>query len=695
MKRPFQPSPEEFEEMEEDAADNANTINFAACRAMGVHESFIQEWSEGVLLLGTEGMEPFVLEDYPGLKDNAQEAVVELDRLTKCQKIFWYPFGVAPQDLSVCPGNLILTGSRPRVVQDWTKPGLNQRLLIPDVHYGTMDSFLEKLRPKAYMAGLDFRDCFFHWKMHKKSRKWLGLRHPITHRLGVFLFVPFGLGPAPGINDRNVAEVIRVCKLRTLELEVTAFVDDLRLINDTPSQLSESDDKDILTFKLIEFKENCEYLGMEVHEKPGKLIWPTQLIGWIGWEINSVAMIVELTTSKIEKGDRLVSGLLLKCTSNQPILAKEAMSVWGFLNFIANVIKQAQPFTRELGRTIVEAEVFQAWSSGKKRFNPAIKLNAITIDDLKWWKDLFQTRPYRKIHHVCGRSFIWHQKLHDLQGFRQEAWNAGLLLILGLDASSKIGWGITLGDTYLQGKWEGEDVEKHINWKELKAYEIALDALGRQLSEKILYVKSDNAAALHYINSGRGRIDGLSSLAKSIRLKEVALAIESVAVHIPGKLNVTPDALSRYFFNTTFRDKRPDRTLRKRLFGIIQKEVGLFTLDGMAADDGHNALVSRFCSPSNPLFEEKLDNQFVWVFPPLELIGITLKFLISSKREGTVFSCCCLVPERSNAPWFRYLQHFESIKRFNPGSDLFRSFNGSSFDRDPPVKEYWRVLRLQ
>ena len=661
---------------------------------MGVREPFLTEWAEGVTLEGAAGMEPFFFEDYPNLNENAEVAAQELDRLTSRQKIFWYPKGVTPTNLSVCPGNLILTGSRPRVVQDWTKAGLNQRLVIPDVNYGTMDSFLEHMKPRAYMAGLDFQDCFFHWKVHRDSRKWLGLRHPITRRLGVFLFVPFGLSPAPGINDRNVSEVIRVCKLHTPDLEVVAFVDDLRLFNSSATPLSESDDKDLLTFKLMEFKESCEHLGLAVHEKPGKLIWPTQLIGWIGWEINSVTMIVALTADKAAKGIRIVSVLLGKIRLGQVILAKEALSVWGFLNFIAGVIKQAQPFARELGRCIVEAQVFQAWSAGKKRFNPPIKISGEATDDLHWWISLFESKPYRKIHHLCNRSFIWHHKLPNLQDIRGEAWKEGILVILGLDASSTIGWGITMGDTYLQGEWSGDDAEKHINWKELKAYDIALDLLGQQLVHKIIYVKSDNAAALHYINSGRGRIQGLASLAKSIRLKEVKLAIESVAIHIPGKFNITPDALSRYFFNTSFRDKCPDRTLRKRLFKMIEKEVGVFTMDGMASDDGHNALVSTFCSPSNPLFEGKLESHFVWVFPPLELIGITLKFLISMRKEGITFSCCCLVPERANAPWYRYLKHFLPVKRFSPGADLFRSFNGSSFVRNPPVKEYWRVVRL-
>ena len=70
---------------------------------------------------------------------------------------------------------------------------------------------------------------------------------------------------------------------------------------------------------------------------------------------------------------------------------------------------------------------------------------------------------------------------------------------------------------------------------------------------------------------------------------------------------------------------------------MLERELGVFTMDGMAADDGHNALVARFCSPSNPLFEESLANQFVWVFSPLELIGITLNFLVNLRKKAQFF----------------------------------------------------------
>ena len=111
-------SPDAFEAMEEAAASMANSINITACKALGVQDSFIEEWSEGVKLTGAEGMDTFSFDDYPNLKNNAEIAAIELDRLTARQKIFWYPECSSLANLSVCPGNLILNGSRPRVVQD-------------------------------------------------------------------------------------------------------------------------------------------------------------------------------------------------------------------------------------------------------------------------------------------------------------------------------------------------------------------------------------------------------------------------------------------------------------------------------------------------------------------------------------------------------------------------------------------------
>ena len=77
--------------MEEAAAEMANTMNYRACKEMGVQEPFLSEWADGVSLEGAAGMEPFFFDDYPNLKENAEVAAKELERLTSRQKIFWFP----------------------------------------------------------------------------------------------------------------------------------------------------------------------------------------------------------------------------------------------------------------------------------------------------------------------------------------------------------------------------------------------------------------------------------------------------------------------------------------------------------------------------------------------------------------------------------------------------------------------------
>ena len=78
------------------------------------------------------------------------------------------------------------------------------------------------------------------------------MRHPATQQLGVFLYLPFGLGPAPGINDRNVAEIIRVVNQSVAGVSVVAFVDDLRLTNHFDLARTAEEDKELLTLKLKE-----------------------------------------------------------------------------------------------------------------------------------------------------------------------------------------------------------------------------------------------------------------------------------------------------------------------------------------------------------------------------------------------------------------------------------------------------------
>ena len=115
----------------------------------------------------------------------------------------------------------------------------------------------------------------------------------------------------------------------------------------------------------------------------------------------------------------------------------------------------------------------------------------------------------------------------------------------------------------------------------------------------------------------------------------------------------------------------------------------------MVADDGHNALVDPFCTPSNPFFELDLTNQSVWLFPPAELVGVVMKFVLKQSQSSIDFKCFLLVPDRSTAAWYRHLQHFKLTRRLQAGSNLFRLKRGEAFIKLPKVKEDWLVVSLQ
>ena len=161
-------------------------------------------------------------------------------------------------------------------------------------------------------------------------------------------------------------------------------------------------------------------------------------------------------------------------------------------------------------------------------------------------------------------------------------------MVVYTDASGVTGWGASVGDKWLQGTWPGHEASKSINWKELRTYALALSTLRDELANKLAVVRMDNACAVHYVNCGTGRVEDLSQLGREIKLLEVRLGIESVAIHLPGKLNITADALSRLHLRVDVRDKHGDRCLRRKLFDDLNREHGPFMVDAFAADDGHN-----------------------------------------------------------------------------------------------------------
>ncbi len=117
--------------------------------------------------------------------------------------------------------------------------------------------------------------------------------------------------------------------------------------------------------------------------------------------------------------------------------------------------------------------------------------------------------------------------------------------VVTTDASST-GWGATCNGQAASGLWTGPRLLWHINCLELWAVHLALRQFRPLLLGKHVLVRTDNTAAVSYINRLGGiRSHRMSQLARHLLLWSHTQFKSLRAVHIPGQLNRAADALSR------------------------------------------------------------------------------------------------------------------------------------------------------
>ena len=114
------------------------------------------------------------------------------------------------------------------------------------------------------------------------------------------------------------------------------------------------------------------------------------------------------------------------------------------------------------------------------------------------------------------------------------------------DASNE-GWGAHLGDSTARGTWSQPESQLHINFLELKAVLLALKSFEHLCRNQIVLIATDNTTVVSYINKEGGMRSGslcalLWRLLSWCHLRKIVLR----ARHIPGRLNVIADKLSRH-----------------------------------------------------------------------------------------------------------------------------------------------------
>ena len=236
--------------------------------------------------------------------------------------------------------------------------------------------------------------------------------------------------------------------------------------------------------------------------------------------------------------------------------------------------------------------------------------------------------------------------------------------------ASKEGWGAHLDEHTARGSWSLPESKLHINHLELKAVFLALKEFRTLCYNKTVLVATDNTTVVAYINKEGGMKSGsLCALLWRILSWCTRQQITLRARHIPGRLNVIADKLSR--LGQTI---QTEWSLHPEVFQAVcsrwhQPQVDLFATR-------FNNKLPQFVSPvpdpqawavhALSLSWEDLDP---YAFPPAAILGKVVEKLQDYPCNRIIL----IAPGWPNMPWFWDLVAMSSqiplcLPNIQPGS---------------------------
>ena len=213
--------------------------------------------------------------------------------------------------------------------------------------------------------------------------------------------------------------------------------------------------------------------------------------------------------------------------------------------------------------------------------------------------------------------------------------------------ASRSGWGGFCQGETTGGCWDPQEKAFHINALEMLAVLYALKAFTKGVWNKTVLILSDNQSVVSHINKmGGTRSPDLIKLTKLVWSWGLANKLSLIARHIPGKVNITADFLSRFL-----RD-RTDWVLNREVFRALNKLWGPFQVDLFATR--FSAQVPRFFSwradpeaEATDAFTQNWSAIQGYAHPPWCLITRTLQKV---RREQTTLTI--ITPLWKTQPWF-------------------------------------------
>ena len=403
-----------------------------------------------------------------------------------------------------------------------------------------------------------------HIPIQEQSRKYL--RFHAQGRTYQFKALPFGLSTAP-LEFTVVAKEVKLMAIHR-GIRIHQYLDDW-LMRARSHQVCLQHTQDLMKI--------CQEQGWLVNlEKSG--LEPKQIFDFVGYQFDLRAGRVRSTPAHWQNlQDKILEMLsLLAC----PV--RQFMSLIGLLTATKKQVHLGQLHMRP-----IQWHLKNNWRVPES-LEKVIPIPRSLPPHLQWWLEEDNVLTGQPLHPIK----------HALQIFTD---------------TSKEGWGAHLNEHTARGTWSLPESKLHINYLELKAVFLALKECQDLCLDKIVLVATDNTTVESYINKEGGMRSGpLCALLWRILTWCTRKQVTLKARHIPGRLNIVADKLSR-------------------LGQTIQTEWAL--------------LPEVFQTICSSLLWEDLD---AYAFPPAAILGKVVEKLHDTPCKIIIL----IAPGWPNMPWF-------------------------------------------
>ena len=459
---------------------------------------------------------------------------------------------------------------------------LNTYLRTQTFKMESAESIRASLLPGWWTFSIDLKDAYLHVPIHPAARKYM--RVCFQGKVYQFKALPFGLSPAPWLFTKVVSEVKAMVHGQGIQLH--QFLDDWLGKATTPEECSRHA---MLVLQLV------QSLGWVVNFEKSDLI-PRQVFDFLGIHFNLVDYTVFPTGENLTKLKTRLSMLRVGqwLTANQwqqligMIASQERLVKYGMLH--------TKPFHWHLGNH---------WNAHRDPPDTMVEVSEEIMEEVGWWLQV-----------TVG---LVEPVVRPEPGIR-----------IFTDACTT-GWGAHVGDTVIKGIWSPEETLLHINVLEMRAVRLALSSMSLKHRTHIL-VSTDNTSVVAYINR-QGGTRSWSLWEETILLFEMLQkrGVTLRAVHIPGRLNVIADMLSR-----EGQVLPTEWSLNQRVVLALFREWGTPQVDLFATRYNHKCLVFVSPVPDDLAYGTdalSLDWNRLWgyAFPPQPILNKVLQKVRTSE----------------------------------------------------------------